>query len=181
MRQSTLIIALPLLVFAVPAMAKIVLPRSPTAAATATGPRVRMTVDAVIPSEAGPVAVLRDEAGRRVMPVWIGDAEARAIQLALDGRRLPRPLTHDLLASVIDALGGTLVEVEVSELREDTFIGTAVIRTERGEVRRIDARPSDLMALALRTEVPIWVMEHVLADAQLDPPAQLRPRTTYNP
>lgn len=170
MRRSTLLLALPFLAFAVPAAAKLVLPKpTPPAEVVPVGDRVPMEVMTVVPSDSGPVAVLRERAGSRMMPVWIGDAEARAIRLALNGETFPRPLTHDLLGGVITALGGTLVEVEVTDLVDNTFIGTAIVRTERGEVRRIDARPSDLMALALRTDAPIYVVRSVLEEAKLDP------------
>ncbi|CAN5695056.1 hypothetical protein BH23GEM11_BH23GEM11_19240 [soil metagenome] len=102
-----------------------------------------------------PLALLRigwDE----VLPMWIGDPEAGAIARALAGTPAPRPMTHDLMVGVIETLGGTLEEVLVTELRGEAFIGVLRIRSG-GEVREVDTRPSDGMALAARTGVPVRV------------------------
>jgi uncharacterized protein len=87
---------------------------------------------------------------REVLPIWIGEVEAGAIADALRGQRPPRPMTHDLLASVLEELGGTLEEVIVHDLQENIYFGTLRIRTSDG-LKEVDSRPSDALALAVRT------------------------------
>lgn len=111
-----------------------------------------------------PVLILKDEARDLALPIWIGPVEAMAISLAINAVETPRPMTHDLLARVVDALGGVVTGVEVVALREGTFYAEVVVAQE-GHVRRIDCRPSDAIALAVRAEVPIRVAESVLAEA----------------
>lgn len=113
-------------------------------------------------STGAPLALLRtgwDE----VLPVWIGETEAQAIARVLAGVTVPRPMTHDLLASVMTRLGGTLEEVVVTELRGETFIGLLRIRTSGG-VEEVDTRPSDALALAVRTGARVRVARILLAD-----------------
>jgi uncharacterized protein len=111
-----------------------------------------------------PVLVLKDEARDLALPIWIGPVEAMAISLALNSVETPRPMTHDLLGRLITALGGRLAAVEVVSLREGTFYAEIVVETSAGE-KRIDARPSDAIALAARANAPIRVAESVLAEA----------------
>jgi len=111
-----------------------------------------------------PVLVLKDESRDLALPIWIGPVEAMAISLALNSVETPRPMTHDLLGRLITALGGTLAAVEVVSLREGTFYAEIVVATQAGE-KRIDARPSDAIALAARAGAPIRVAESVLAEA----------------
>lgn len=111
-----------------------------------------------------PVLVLKDESRDLALPIWIGPVEAMAISLALNSVETPRPMTHDLLGRLITALGGTLLAVEVVSLREGTFYAEIVVATQAGE-KRIDARPSDAIALAARAGAPIRVAESVLAEA----------------
>ncbi|TVP45188.1 MAG: hypothetical protein EA350_09895 [Gemmatimonadales bacterium] len=109
-----------------------------------------------------PLALLRigwDE----VLPMWIGEPEAGAIARALAGTAVPRPMTHDLLLGVMETLGGTLEEVRVTEIRDQAFIGVLLIRTN-GQLREVDTRPSDGMALAARTGVPVRVARALLGD-----------------
>ena len=107
-----------------------------------------------------PVVILQETEGKRVLPIWIGPAEASAIATEMSGLKFPRPLTHDLLASVIRALGGTLQRVEISRLEENTYYARLLIH--RGSERiSLDARPSDSIAIALRASAEIW------ADPQL--------------
>ncbi len=102
-----------------------------------------------------PLALLHSD-WNEVLPIWIGEIEAAAIIQALQGVDFPRPLTHDLLVSVIDELNGTLEEVRVTELRQNTYFGLLRIRTPDG-MREIDTRPSDALALAVRTNARILV------------------------
>ena len=111
-----------------------------------------------------PVLILRDQQATRYLPLWIGTAEATAISLALEGVDPPRPLTHDLLATVIDQLGGQLTSVTVSELIEGTFFATINFLNHDS----ISARPSDAVALAIRNQVPVFVAQEVMDFAGMD-------------
>ena len=108
-----------------------------------------------------PVLVLKDEGETRVLPIWIGAMEAMAISLALNGVELPRPMTHDLLLSAIKGLDGVVQRIDVTSLKEGTYY--AEIQVLQGEAtRRIDSRPSDAIALALRAKAPIFVEQAIL-------------------
>ena len=107
------------------------------------------------------VIVLKESKGTRTFPIVIGFFEAAAIDRRLKGHTMPRPMTHDLLGMVIDALGGRLARVIVSDLKDHTFYATLVIERNGDEIH-IDARPSDAIALAVAGETPIFVEEHVL-------------------
>lgn len=114
-----------------------------------------------------PVLVLKDLAEMAALPIWIGAMEAMAISLALNKVSLPRPMTHDLLLNCLKQLGGTVRAVEVVALREGTFF--AEVELLVGDVvHRVDARPSDGIALALRAGVPIRVEQAVLDEAAVD-------------
>lgn len=102
--------------------------------------------------------------GHRIMPIWIGHMEATAILLALQGVEPPRPLTHDLLKSAIEATGYEVARVEVTKLEEGTFYAALVLRGE-GRETIVDARPSDSVALAVRCGCPIFVAEEVFEEA----------------
>ncbi len=112
-----------------------------------------------------PVVVLRAVEGDETLPIQIGVAEATAILTALQGVSMPRPMTHDLLATVVHTLGGSIEKVEVVDLREGTFYGVLHIR-KGGGVVKVDSRPSDAIALALRTRAPIYVADEVFRKAQ---------------
>ena len=112
-----------------------------------------------------PIVVLRDEAGERTLPIWIGMFEAHAVALQLENSSAARPMTHDLLRHMIEALGASVAEVHVIDIREGTFYALIYLKVQ-GEVVAVDARPSDALALALRTRAPVFVAEHVLADAK---------------
>jgi bifunctional DNase/RNase len=124
---------------------------------------VEMFVAAVITTEGGPAVVLRDQEKRRLLPIWVGLGEAHAIQLRLERKRFPRPLTHDLFESVMTKLGGEIVKIHVDDLKGDTFIGTIFVE-RAGEIVPFDARPSDSIALALGNHAPIFVAEGLLID-----------------
>jgi uncharacterized protein len=121
------------------------------------------------------VVILRSASERKLLPIWIGDAEATAIQLRLNGRRPPRPLTHDLLERVIAQLGARLTKVHVEDLRDKVFYGRVFLRQGSRDLD-IDARPSDSIALAVGGRVPILVARKVLDEAGVeDSPAPGRP------
>ncbi|MGA8108798.1 MAG: bifunctional nuclease family protein [Acidobacteriaceae bacterium] len=122
----------------------------------------------VDPSTNSPVVILKDPNSEAVLPIWVGLYEANAIALEVEKSTTPRPLTHDLLRNVVQGLNAQVQRVVVSELRGDTFY--AVIWMEQnGEVVAIDARPSDALALALRSDCPIFVAEEVLQAAKVLP------------
>lgn len=113
-----------------------------------------------------PIVLLRDESERRALPIFIAQEQARSIINALENQNPPRPLTHDLLANLIEEWGMTLDRVVIHSLRDSTFY--AVLSISKGAERKeVDARPSDAIALALRLKSPIWVMEEVIADASI--------------
>ena len=112
-----------------------------------------------------PIVVLRDEAGERTLPIWIGMFEAHAVALQLENSGSSRPMTHDLLKHVIEALDGTVTEVHITDVREGTFYALVYL-VASGETVAVDARPSDALALALRTRAPVYVAAHVLEDAK---------------
>ncbi len=103
----------------------------------------------------------------RKFPIVIGLPEAFAIERRLKGVPIPRPQTHDLLASVIEHLGGELRQIEITDLREGTFYACLVVEQD-GEMIRVDARPSDAIALGVANDVPIYVSEHVIELARDD-------------
>ena len=107
------------------------------------------------------VIVLKEAGGERTFPIVIGFFEAAAIDRRIKGHRMPRPMTHDLLGSVIEAMGGRLAKVVVTDLKDHTFYASLVI-DRGGEEVLVDARPSDAVALAVAGSTPIFVEDHVL-------------------
>jgi bifunctional DNase/RNase len=112
-----------------------------------------------------PIVILKDKEGDRVLPIWVGIFEANAIALQIENIATPRPMTHDLLRNIITDLDGQVDRVVVSDLKDNTFF--AIIHlTVKGEAVVVDARPSDAIALALRTRAPILVDETVIDNAK---------------
>jgi bifunctional DNase/RNase len=108
-----------------------------------------------------PIVLLKAEDANRFLPIWIGHPEAAAILMKLQNAELPRPMTHDLLAHVIDHLSATLERVVVTELKDNTFY--AILQLQSGQQRiDVDSRPSDAIALAVRTDAPIFVSTELL-------------------
>ena len=107
------------------------------------------------------VVILREKNTERYLPIWIGPAEADAIMIKLQGIVSPRPLTHDLLESVISKLGASVNSVIVNELQNDTFFAKLILDV-KGEQLELDSRPSDAIAIAIRADAPIYVEEGVL-------------------
>jgi uncharacterized protein len=113
-----------------------------------------------------PIVILKDLGGSSVLPIWVGIYEANAIALEIEKVAMPRPMTHDLIKNVLLGLNASVQKVVVNDLRDDTFF--ALIWVERdGELISIDSRPSDALALALRTDCPIFVEETVLKSSKL--------------
>ena len=112
-----------------------------------------------------PIVILKDKMGERVLSIWVGIFEANAIALQIENVATPRPMTHDLLRNIITDLDGSVDRIVVSDLKDNTFF--AIIHlTVRGERIAVDARPSDAIALALRTQSPIFVEDKVLEHAK---------------
>ena len=109
-----------------------------------------------------PIVILKAEGGTRLLPIWIGLFEANAIALEMEKIATPRPMTHDLLKNLIELLDARVERVVVDNLRDNTFYASIYLRAS-GEERRLDARPSDAIALALRTGAPIAVTRDVLS------------------
>jgi len=112
-----------------------------------------------------PIVVLREVEGQRVLPIWVGVFEANAIALQVENVQTPRPMTHDLLKSVIDRLGGHVERIVVCELKENTFYATLHVLSANG-LLEVDARPSDAIALALRSGARIFVDDAVIQNAR---------------
>lgn len=113
-----------------------------------------------------PIVLLKDGLDRRALPIYISQEQARAIMGGIESQKPPRPLTHDLLVNILETWNMTLERVIIHSLQKDTFY--AVLILQQGEVKKeIDARPSDAIAMAIRTNSPIWVMEEVVADASI--------------
>ncbi len=111
---------------------------------------------------------LREMDGDRAFPIVIGLPEAQAIERRLKGVEIKRPQTHELMASVIETLGGELMSITINDLADHTFFASLDVRKETGEILHIDARPSDAIALGIARDVPIYVEEHVLEGALAD-------------
>ena len=112
-----------------------------------------------------PIIILRDQEGQRILPIWVGVFEANAIALQIENVQTPRPMTHDLLKNIIDDLSAQVERIVVTELKENTFYALIHLRTS-GHSIEVDARPSDAIALALRTRSPIFVEEAVIQNAR---------------
>jgi bifunctional DNase/RNase len=122
-----------------------------------------LTVDPVTKT---PIVVLRDSENKLNLPIWIGILEATAMATELEGIKMSRPMTHDLLRSALGALGATVEAVEVNDLRENTYF--ALVHLRQGDrTLTIDSRPSDAIALALRTRCPIYVAKAVLEQSSV--------------
>jgi bifunctional DNase/RNase len=126
---------------------------------------IEMTIDSIRVSLMNyqRVVILKEKGAERYLPIWIGAAEADAM-VKLQDVSVPRPLTHDLLQSVVDVLGATVNSIIVSDLKNDTFYARILLNVDGGVVE-VDSRPSDALALAVRVEVPIYTEESVLDKA----------------
>ena len=121
------------------------------------------------PVSNSPIVVLKDEEEKFFLPIWVGIFEANAIALQLENVETPRPMTHDLLRTAIAELGARVTRIVINDLRDSTFFAQIRVIVNRfGEDRtlELDARPSDAIALALRTQAPIYVAQSVLDQAQ---------------
>ncbi len=129
--------------------------------------QIEMTIKGLMvdPITNMPIVILRDKDGQRVLPIWVGIFEANAIALQIENISTPRPMTHDLLRNVIEDLKAAVQKVVVCDLQENTFYALIYLSLNGGTVA-IDARPSDAIALALRTRAPIFVEDTVIDNAK---------------
>lgn len=129
--------------------------------------QIEMTIKGLMvdPITNTPIVILRDKEGQRVLPIWVGIFEANAIALQIENVTTPRPMTHDLLRNVIQDLNASVQKIVVSDLQENTFFALIYL-VLNGETLAVDARPSDAIALALRTRAPIFVEDTVIANAK---------------
>ena len=129
--------------------------------------QIEMTIKGLMvdPITNTPIVLLRDKDGQRVLPIWVGMFEANAIALQIENVATPRPMTHDLLRNVIQDLRATVEKIVVSDLQENTFYALIYLTVD-GDSVAVDARPSDAIALALRTKAPIFVEERVIDSAK---------------
>jgi bifunctional DNase/RNase len=112
-----------------------------------------------------PMIILRDEDEKRSLPIWVGLPEANAIALEMEKIPTLRPMTHDLIKNILEAVDARVAKVVVSDLRDNTFYAVIHLKVGAAEIT-VDSRPSDAIALALRTDAPIYVAEEVLAKAE---------------
>ncbi|MBI2915063.1 MAG: bifunctional nuclease family protein [Firmicutes bacterium] len=131
--------------------------------------RMKVKVVGIDQNSMLPVVVIADSDEKGFIPIVIGPAEANAITLELEGIKPPRPVTHDLLRNLLETLHVKLDRIVISDLREETYFARIFLKTRDGELD-VDARPSDAIALALRTNAPIYISEEVAAKALISKP-----------
>ena len=129
---------------------------------------IEMNVAGIVLNAANrsPMILLKDSSERRALPIYISQDQADAIIKALEGHRPSRPLTHDLLADIFDECSINLEKIIIHSLTDDIFYAVLCVETN-GIKKEIDCRPSDAVAIAVRTDSPIWVLEEVIADASI--------------
>jgi bifunctional DNase/RNase len=125
---------------------------------------VEVTGISISPPYQGYVVILKEKDGEQWLPIFIGATEAHTISLLLQGLKYVRPLTYDLFHNLLNASGATVTRVDVTELKENTFYAIVHMDTAEGE-KQVDARPSDAIALALKTDAPMFVHEDVFTEA----------------
>ena len=114
-----------------------------------------------------PIVLLKTRKGNKFLPIWIGHPEAAAILMKLQGANTPRPMTHDLVGDMLSELDVSCAKVAVTELKENTFYASITLRLDGREVE-IDSRPSDALAIAVRTSAPIYVAEDVITESAIE-------------
>ncbi len=117
-----------------------------------------------------PVVFLKDRHSTQTILITIGEAEAISIANELQNKEFARPLSHDLMKKIIDTLDGTVEKIVINDIKEEIFYATIFLRKQTGEIKELDARPSDSLALAVRMGVPIYVNEEVFAAAAFESP-----------
>jgi bifunctional DNase/RNase len=115
-----------------------------------------------------PIVLLKTIDGNKFLPIWIGHPEAAAILMKLQGASTPRPMTHDLISEMIGELEATCSRVSVTELRDNTFYASITLKMNGGQEIEIDSRPSDALALAVRTSAPIFAADDVISESAIE-------------
>jgi uncharacterized protein len=114
-----------------------------------------------------PIVLLKTSDGNRYLPIWIGQPEAAAILMKLQGASTPRPMTHDLFAETLDQLDAQVVRITVTELKDNTFYASITVQQNGSEIE-IDSRPSDAIALAVRADAPIYAADRVIEESAIE-------------
>lgn len=114
-----------------------------------------------------PIILLKTADANKFLPIWIGHQEAAAILMKLQGTDLPRPMTHDLMTSILGELHAEILKVTVTELKENTFYALLTLKLDAGEIE-VDSRPSDALALAVRTNAPIYASDQLIEDNAIE-------------
>lgn len=114
-----------------------------------------------------PLVILNDASKKRALPIWIGHAEAQAIARALEEFKPERPLTHDLLITIIEGTGSKVHHIEINDLNDNTYFSSIILENGIGEFTPVDSRPSDAIAIAIRVDCPILISEKVFADGTI--------------
>src|SRR5918998_6854782 len=114
-----------------------------------------------------PIVLLKTKDGNRSLPIWIGQPEAAAILMKLQGASTPRPMTHDLVTELLEQLDAQVVRITVTELRDNTFYASITVQQNGSEIE-IDSRPSDAIALAVRAEAPIFAADRVIEESAIE-------------
>jgi len=114
-----------------------------------------------------PIVVLHDKDNRRALPIWIGSAEASSIIRKIENLTVTRPMTHDLIISIVDKSGYKISKVEINDVEKETYYATIFLENDKGEQIEIDSRPSDAIAVAIRIEAPIFVTANVLSNGSV--------------
>jgi uncharacterized protein len=129
----------------------------------------RMTIYGVSFDMVGkqPIVLLKTVDGNKFLPIWIGHPEAAAILMKLQGAATPRPMTHDLMADMLEQLDAEVMQITVTELRDNTFYASITVRQNGAEIE-IDSRPSDAIAIAVRAEAPIFAAERVIEESAIE-------------
>ena len=114
-----------------------------------------------------PIVLLKTQDGNTFLPIWIGQPEAAAILMKLQGASTPRPMTHDLVTEMLDQLGAQVTRIAVTELRENTFYAQITVQLDGSEIE-VDSRPSDAIALAIRADAPIYAADSVIEESGIE-------------
>lgn len=139
-----------------------------------TRPPVKMSVRALVmdPVSNMPVVILQEPDGNAYLPIWIGVCEANSIALVLEGVSTPRPMTHDLVRSLVDAMGYTVDHILIHSLNDSVFLASIHLISREGAVCEVDSRPSDALAVALRAKADVLVDHEVLERARVEESSQ---------
>lgn len=122
---------------------------------------------AIDTASGSPIIVLNDKENRKALPIWIGSAEASAIIRKIENIKVLRPMTHDLIIDIVEKTGYVINRVEINDVEKDTYFSTIFLTSPDGKEVKIDSRPSDAIAVAIRVEAPIFVSSKVLADGSV--------------